>query len=448
MSQVLLVSTFEGGFQPLSLASAGAFLRDHDFSVASADTYVSALDEEAIRKASVVAFSVPLFDALRAALPLAERVKEVNPRAHVTFYGQYATINAERVVGQSRDSAIVGEWEVPLARLASSVLEGRNGEPGEEIPGVYRRDSTTAKKPFMPRKGSPELLAQIRRGRASRIPDHGTHFRVPDRSGLPPLSRYPQPQVEKLLGEKRIVGGTEITRGCHHKCTYCSVFAAYDGRVFVIPEEVVLADVRQLVGMGMTHLTFVDAEFFNSKHHGINLLRKLHAEFPSLTYDLTTRVDHILEYGEVIREMEKLGVRFITSALEFPSDRVLQAVYKEVPLSMVEEVVAFMRTTGIRLNPTFVMFNPWVSLEEIASFHDWIDRNQLTDIVDPIQYETRLHLYKGSPLLKDSFIQSLRLTEEEFHYQWEHPDPRVDELFHNSVSPPQAGEFKRCCLKC
>jgi len=445
MDGVLLVSTFEGGFQPMSLAAGTAVLNECRVPVSVADTYVKPLEDDVVRDARLVAFSVPLFDSLRAALPIAKHIREVNPSAHVTFFGQYATINAPRLAGPHGDSALMGEWEIPLARLACSVLEG--DLDAARIPGLFRPSSVDAK-PFMPRRGCEDLVVPLRSGVSPPAPAHGTHFRVPDRRLLPPLAAYAQPQIEKLVGKSSTVGGTEITRGCHHKCTYCSVFAAFDGKVFVTPEEVVVDDVRQLVQGGMTHLTFVDAEFFNSKSHGIKILRRLHREFPDLTYDFTTRIDHLVEHRDTIVEMQGLGVKVITSALEFPSDRVLEAVAKEFRVPLIEEVVAFMRTTSIRLNPTFVMFNPWVSLEEIIGFHDWVEAQGMADIIDPIQYETRLHLYKGSPLLQDPYIQTLALAENEFHYEWAHPDPRVDELYRQSVTPLVLGEFKRCCLKC
>ena len=274
------------------------------------------------------------------------------------------------------------------------------------------------------------------------------HFRVPNRRLAPGLMKYPQPQTEKLTGAKEVVGGLETTRGCHHKCTYCSVFAAYDGKVLVVPQDIVIEDARNLIDQGMTHLAFTDADFFNAKRHGLSIIRRLHEEFPNLTYDFTTRVDHILGNQEMLREMGRLGVRFITSALEFPKQRVLDEVFKEVTVELIEQTIAFMRDCGIVLNPTFIMFNPWIDLRDLVLFSEFVEHNKLDDVIDPIQYETRLHLYKGSPLLNNPSIQALRLEEHEFYFDWKHPDPRVDEVYMQSLTPVEEGVFKRCCLKC
>ena len=428
MFKVLLVSVYEGGYQPITLATAATALIDAGFEVDVLDTYTdSTLIEKKIQDPQLVVISLPLFDAVHPGIEIARQVREVNPLAHVTYIGQHATIQYSRLVGKHGDSCIRGEWEKPLVALASR-LSGREAYQ-ETIPGL----------------GS---LIQLSAGEDVKPLMSRDHFKVPTRSILPPLHKYPNLQIDRLLGAKQIVGSTEMARGCHHTCAYCSVFAAYGGKVILVPEDIVVEDVRNLVSMGMTHLTFIDADWFNAKHHGIKILRRLHSEFPHLTYDITTRVDHILENPEYLREMDDLNVRIVTVALEFPDQKVLDAVNKEVTQQMTEDAIRFMKTTRMLLNPTFIMFNPWVNLEDIANFHEFVERAGLENIIDPIQYETRLSMYKGSPLLNLPSVQKLKLIEHEFHVDWEHDDPRMDELYAMSVSPAEEGVFKRCCLKC
>ncbi len=270
----------------------------------------------------------------------------------------------------------------------------------------------------------------------------------PRRDAAPALSKYPQLWLTKLLEEERLVGGLELTRGCHHKCTYCSVFSAYEGKVVLGDVRQVLNDVDILIDMGMEHLTFIDAEFFNAKRRSFETLTLIHKRHPSLTYDFTTRVDHILEVRDELRGLYNQGVRVITSALEFPKNEVLKQVRKEVNVSDLKTAVRLVQNSGIVLNPTFIMFNPWVGLEDISNFNEFLVETNMENSVDPIQYETRLHLYKGSPLLENQTIRALKMEEHEFYYDWTHPDERVDELFLASVTPVKEGTFKRCCLKC
>ncbi|PAK33584.1 radical SAM protein, partial [Bacillus licheniformis] len=311
--KTLLVSNFEGGFQPHTVATAATALIKAGVEVSVLDTYVEGIENEKFKNVDLVAISIPLFDAITAGIEISKIAREENPNAHITFFGQHATINANRLAGKYSDSCISGEWEIPLVKLANLV----GGEKVDDLSGILLAEHALNGEvihPFMSRD----------------------HLDVPTRTVLPPLEKYPQIQINKLLGSEQIVGATEIARGCHHKCLYCSVFAAYQGKVIIVPEDVVIRDVQNLVNEGMTHLTFIDADFFNAKYHGIKILRKLHKEFPFLTYDFTTRVDHILENKETLKEMKELNVKFITSALEFPSKEVLNEVAKETSIEEIE----------------------------------------------------------------------------------------------------------------
>ncbi len=421
----LVLSTFEGGYQPITALAAATALKNAGHKVSLRDIYVDGLDEEKFREYNVFVISVPLFDSLNAGIQLAEKIRAIDPSKAIVFFGQYATINAARLTPDHCDFCIKGEWEQPLVALAAFL----EGEPVELHEGVVSRavsDAGIPAKPFMSRN----------------------HLQLLDRGLAPNIKKYPQPHLEKLLGHIPVVGGLEITRGCHHKCTYCSVFAAYDGKVIVGKEEIVLDDVDQLIDQGMTHLTFMDAEFFNAQRRSMKILKEIHERHPALTYDFTTRVDHLLESRDLLPEMYELGVRVITSALEFPKQRVLDVVAKETTVAEIDMAISAVRNAGITLNPTFIMYNPWVSKQDIHDFSDFVDRNSLDDAIDPIQYETRLHLYKGSPLMVEPSIQELDLEEHEFHYSWKHWDPEVDALFLANVTPVEEGTFKRCCLKC
>lgn len=424
MPSSIIVSTFEGGYQPLNALSGLAALHDAGHETDFLDGYVEGYDLDRIASYDVVILPVPLFDSLNSAVQLCGQLKAAGSQAQIVMFGQYATLNAPYLARTHTDHVVSGEWEVPLV----SLFERLNGSQAPTI-NVYSRTS-----------GIPEQVRSLKdlRGRIA----------TPLRRAAPPLHKYPQPHLTKLMGVEKIVGGLELTRGCHHKCTYCSVFSAYDGKVNIGDEDEILKYIDYLVGAGMEHLTFIDAEFFNATRRSFDMLAQIHERHPHLTFDFTTRVDHIQENRDRLDELHRLGVRVITSALEFPKDEVLWQVCKEVTVEDLKEAVRLVQGSGIVLNPTFIMFNPWVELEDYSRFSDFLAETDMTESVDPVQYETRLHLYKGSPLLRNDTVTSLRLRENEFHYEWDHPDPRVDKLFQASLTPVEEGQFKRCCLKC
>src|SRR5437764_537369 len=106
-------------------------------------------------------------------------------------------------------------------------------------------------------------------------------FPLPVRETLPPLDRYARLEHK---GQRRVVGYTEASRGCLHLCTHCPIPPVYGGRFFVVPEDIVLADVRAQVRAGATHITFGDPDFLNGPGHALSVARALHAEFSEVTF--------------------------------------------------------------------------------------------------------------------------------------------------------------------
>ncbi|MBR0965667.1 radical SAM protein [Bradyrhizobium diazoefficiens] len=422
---MVLASGYEGGFQPISLGTAASWLSRSGITPVCVDTFVDGIDEAAFANADLVAVSVQMFQSIAPAIEIAETARRVNPSARIVMFGAHANIHAERLLGAHCTEIVRGDWEPALVAAARQ-------SAGEDV--------------ALP----PELSSAINAGQPITVNIQRSGHMAPSRAILPGLQKYTYAEFGKFLdgGKQPVVGNIETARGCHHSCSYCSVFAATGTKVNFIPIDIVMQDIRQVVEMGATHICFIDAEFINSKRHGIEVVRRMKAEFPSLTFDITTRADHILESKNTIVELNDLGCRFITTAMEFPTQRVLDAVNKDLTLDHIEGAIAYCSEIGAKLNATFILFNPWVSLEDLLGFDQWLDKTGLGETIDPVQFTTRLYLYKGSHLLSNPEVRKLQLVEHDFHYEWKHSDPRVDELFAEMTRSDDPAEFKRCCIKC
>src|SRR5258708_3726217 len=141
---VLLISCYELGHQPLELAWPLAALREAGIEAAAFDLAVQPFDPRSARAAKLVGIATPMQTALRLGVQAAARVRAVNPSAHICFFGLYAWLNRDYLLGPSgaADAVIGGEAEAPLVSLARAVLTGR-GVGG--LPGV-----TTASGPNGP----------------------------------------------------------------------------------------------------------------------------------------------------------------------------------------------------------------------------------------------------------------------------------------------------------
>ncbi len=143
----------------------------------------------------------------------------------------------------------------------------------------------------------------------------------------------------------------EASHGCAHRCRHCPVPVVYDGRTRLVGEDVVVADVAGLVASGARHITFGDPDFLNGPHHSLRVVRAVHERFPQLTFDCTTKVEHILAHRGIWREMAAAGCLFVVSAFESLNDDILARLDKGHTAAQAAEAVEILRAHGIEIAP-------------------------------------------------------------------------------------------------
>ncbi len=395
--RVVLISTYELGRQPFGLASPAAWLRQAGARVTCLDLAVEQLDPEAVCAADLVAFYLPMHTATRIAMRVVERVKALNPKAHLCFYGLYASMNESLLRKLGADTILGGEFEAGLV----SLVKRSNAAPVAE---KERRQN--------------EPLVSLAK----------QQFLVPDRNGLAELSKYAR--LELGNGQSRTVGYTEASRGCKHVCRHCPVVPVYEGQFRIVQRDVVLEDIRRQVAAGAEHITFGDPDFFNGVGHSLALVRALHEEFPQLTYDVTMKIEHLVKHADHLNTLKETGCLFVTSAVESVDDRVLALLDKGHTREDFIQVVRLCRDAGLTLNPTFVAFTPWISVDGYQDLLVVLAEFDLIDHVAPIQLAIRLLIPAGSKLLELSEIRQMvgPFDEAALVYPWQHSDPQVDQL--------------------
>jgi radical SAM superfamily enzyme YgiQ (UPF0313 family) len=395
--RVLLLSTYDSGHQPFGLASPAASLKRAGIEVTCVDLAKQRLRDDLVRAADMVALFLPMHTATRLAVPVIDAVRALNPGARLCAYGLYAPLNAPMLREHGVSYILGGEFEDDLVQAALDNSAASRAEPGIEA----ARDPAPA-------------VARVA-------------FATPDRTGLPPLTRYAALQIG---AGQRTSGYTEASRGCKHLCRHCPIVPVYGGRFRVVPPEVVLADVRAQVAAGAQHITFGDPDFFNGIKHARTVVDAFAREFPGVSYDVTIKVEHLLRHAGMLPVLRDTGCAFVTSAVESIDDRVLAHLDKGHSRADFERVVSLCRESGVVLSPTFVAFTPWTTMEGYCELLEDIDRLELVESVAPIQLAIRLLVPQGSRLLELEDIRAVigRFDPRWLTYVWRHADPRVDAL--------------------
>ena len=393
--KVTLISTYDLGRQPFGLASPAAWLREAGAEVDCIDLAVQGLGEvnsECLKQADVIAFYLPMHTATRIAADVIKKVRLLNPTAHLCAYGLYAPMNAGFLGRLGVETILGGEFE---EGLTAAIFAGR---------GAHR----------------------AKNGTCDRIPK--LKFRVPDRTSLLDLSRYAF--LIALDGSRRKVGYTETSRGCKHLCRHCPVVPVYNGRFRVVQQDVVMADIDQLVGAGAEHISFGDPDFFNGTKHAMQIVKDLHRRHPGITYDVTIKIEHLVKHSDLLPSLRHTGCAFVTSAVESIDDDILQILQKGHTRGDFARVVELFREVGLTLSPTFVAFTPWITLQRYRDLLQCIVDLDLIDSVAPIQLGIRLLIPEGSRLLEVTELTNFitHFDEDALCYRWKHPDPRVDDL--------------------
>jgi radical SAM superfamily enzyme YgiQ (UPF0313 family) len=391
--QIVLVNPYELGRQPFGLAQPTAWLRRAGFDVACIDLSLQQLDKRLLASARLVAIYLPMHTATRIAVAALPRIRAHAPAAHLCVYGLYAAANDTLFRTLGVNSVLGGESEPDLVELAQSL---RAGKPSDAPYPIVRRD---------------------------KIP-----FLVPERSALPPLSRYAH--LRLVGGERKMVGFTETTRGCKHWCRHCPVVPVYQGRFRVVPVPVVLADVANQVTAGAQHISFGDPDFFNGPTHGLRVVQTMHEAFPQLTYDVTIKIQHIVNHASLLARLRDTGCLFIISAVESVEDRSLTILEKGHTTADFCRAVRLTREAGVGLAPTFVPFTPWTTLAGYVALLRCLVDLQLVASVPPVQLAIRLLVPQGSQLLELPEVRTLLgdFDAGSLGYAWQHTDRQVDEL--------------------
>lgn len=383
--RILLVSPYELGRQPFSLAHPAALLRARGHTVILADLTLGSLPWDNLADCDLIGIALGMHTATRVAIHLLPQIRQRAARARLVCYGLYGPPNAAALEAVGVNVVLGPEFEADLLNLVAALA------------------------------GSSERL--------SRVP-----FVVPDRSTMAGLQRYAHLMLPG--GGRKTVGFVEASRGCKYLCRHCPVVPVYEGRFRAIPRELVVADAEQQIAEGAEHLSFGDPDFLNGPTHALRILENIHGRWPHITFDATIKISHILNHREIIPKLRELGCVFITSAAESFNDAILERLDKGHTGPDIAAALAITRAAGITLSPTFVPFTPWTGLNDYLGLLTQVHKLGLINCVAPIQLVIRLLIPEGSYLLRlPDFLASIEpFAPATLGYPWRHDDPRVDQL--------------------
>ena len=389
---ILLISPYDIGRQPFALAQTSAWLKEAEFTVSCLDLSIQKLDDRQLQNADIIGLYLGMHTATRIALQALPKITQ-QTNAILFAFGLYAPLNQAALKNNGVDYFFAGESEPDIVELAKQLSSDKKPLPNAPLIRTNKID-----------------------------------FKLPDRTNLPTISKYAQLVQENE--KQKILGFIETSRGCKYVCRHCPVTPIYEGKFRIVPLNIVMQDIAQQVDMGAEHISFGDPDFFNGPTHAKKVIIAMHELYPTLSFDATIKIEHILNHADLLPIMKDTGCLFITCAVESFDDDILLKLDKGHTRADTFKAVALINQAGLSISPTFVPFSPWATLEGYRDLLQDIISLNLINEVTPIQLGIRLLIPNGSYLLKLPNFDTLigEFDTEKLGFPWQHIDPKVDAL--------------------
>jgi len=296
----------------------------------------------------LVGISVTLTIDVYRALDIASVAKAANPRTFVFVGGHHPSLRPEDFYHPAVDAIVVGEGELTTSELVDTLAA--EGDLGR-VPGLVLNQSQG---------------------------QHFTGYRplLKDLDALPYPARVlnPTSRQDYYAIIIRPIALVETTRGCPHRCRFCSVWPFHQGMVrYKSPQRVV----REVAALEQPYVLFTDDNFLTNGKRAGEIARLIREQGIEKRYSLEARSDDIVRHPEVIGQWREVGLDHVFIGFERPDQSGLDAINKQNSVSNNEEALAILRSSGIEPNPSFIV-DPNDGYEDFETLRAYMRRLGLT----------------------------------------------------------------------
>ncbi|MBC7292583.1 MAG: radical SAM protein [Thermoleophilia bacterium] len=352
--KVLLVQPPAGGFigydrltrtEPLGLESLAGALPGHE--VRLLDLRLGGNLETTLKKfrPNLCGISCSFTMSVPNAVNCARLVRRYVPDAFVIVGGVHPSIAPKDFTDPAINALAKGEGEELIAELAS-VLEA--GGDVSQVKGLYLN--------------TPD--GQVFTGRRELISDLDTL----------PFPRRDLGRVKKndyYFNLWRPFAVVETTRGCPHRCLFCSVWRFYQGKVrSKSPERVV----EELSRLEEPYVFFTDDNFFGDAARAQRIAALIAERGIRKNYSMQVRADEVAANPDLVAAWHEVGLRHVLIGFEATSDEDLQELHKDSDVRAAGEAMRVLRSIGdIAVTGSFIV-DPSSGPEDFGRMREYARR--------------------------------------------------------------------------
>ncbi|SDM47894.1 B12-binding domain-containing radical SAM protein [Halarsenatibacter silvermanii] len=307
----------------LGLPILGAILQQMGLNVKIYCENFSSIDWNRIKQADIIGLTVLTLLAPRA-YELAQKIKEVNPRAKIIMGGVHVSMLPEEALNHGADIVVRGEGENIIRNLIQA-LAGKNDI--EDVAGIsYCKNG------------------KIHHNKEAEKPVD--------------LGKIPAPDFSLIENYKEIPYiPYQTSRGCPHNCEFCSVVEMFGRNVRDRPPAQVIKDLKSIKktpAQKDKHVFIVDDNFSANIKRARDLLQKLSDS--NLEMEWSTQEEVLVHKKEEILDlMAKTGCKRLHLGIESVNPDALEEYQKPQSRSDIYKAVEKIKKRDISVHGMFVL---------------------------------------------------------------------------------------------
>lgn len=258
--------------------------------------------------------------------------------------------------------------------------------------------------------------------------EKGKIIHTPDRPPIPNLNALPYPgyhfvrdhmkkyHFAMMAGKKNPYALIEASRGCNHKCTFCTQWRFWGRCRQKSPKRV--ADEFEYVyrEFGSRFLWLTDDNLGLGKWMDQFCDELLERDITDdLLWFMQIRADDIITHQQLLPKMRKTGLHWAMAGVETHNASTLEKYRKGLDPSMAKQAINLLKENDIMAQTTAIIGERSDTHESIEAFRRWID-----DVDPDIAIFMILTPYPGTELYEEAKRQGWIEEEKWSHYDMVH----------------------------
>lgn len=168
------------------------------------------------------------------------------------------------------------------------------------------------------------------------------------------------------------------SRGCYHRCSFCSVNTFYElsgGHAPRFRSAQNVADEMESVieSTGYRSFSFADDDFIGpgkAREHAIAIADQIKARNMKIDFSIECRADEVDE--DLLRMLKDIGLTGIFLGIESGVQRQLDTYNKKISVEQNKRAIEMVRKLDIQMQPGFIPFDPYTTVDELQQNMDFI----------------------------------------------------------------------------